>query len=185
MSEWFETLDGLWDCAWKLLAQGVADRNHPARQPTFATVSPDGWPEARTVVLRALDQTKRSLDIQTDLQSDKIKSLEETSKAAVHFWSPEQRLQIRVQASVRVLSGPEVEAIWQTVPDVARQAYGISPAPGTPIANALDYVKAPDRANFAVLKCAAQTMDLLHLGDDYRRARFTRARDWVGEWLAP
>lgn len=185
MSEWFETLDGLWAQAWDQLAQGVINRDHPARQPTFATVSPDVWPESRTVVLRAAEQRNASLEVQTDLQSDKIKSLRLTPKAAFHFWIPQERLQIRIQTSVLILSGQAVEATWRTVPDVARQAYGIAPAPGSPIPNALDYVKSPDRENFAVLRCEAQNFDLLHLGEDYRRARFTRARDWVGEWLAP
>jgi len=185
MSDWFETLDGLWDQAWAQMAQGVSDKEHPARQLTFATVSPDGWPEARTVVLRATKQAAAMLEIQTDLQSDKINSLHQEPRAALNFWIPEQRLQIRIQASVKVQSGPEVEAIWQAMPDIARQAYGITPAPGTLIGSSLGYKKCPDRENFAVLNCEAQNIDLLHLGKDYRRARFTRARDWVGEWLAP
>ena len=32
--------------------RGVADVRAPARYPTFATVSPDGTPQARTIALR-------------------------------------------------------------------------------------------------------------------------------------
>lgn len=185
MSNWFETLDGLWDQAWDQLAQGVADAAHPARRVTFATISPDGWPEARTVVLRLADQASVGLQVQTDLHSDKIKSLQSTPRAAVHVWLEDHELQIRIQCAVTIQSGAEVAETWKQVPDISRQSYGVTPAPGQPIAHALDYVKSPDPATFAVLTCTAETMDLVHLGGDHRRARYTRARDWNGEWLVP
>lgn len=56
MSNWFETTEGIWESLWRTLERGVADAAHPARRPTFATVSPEGWPEARTVVLRTADR---------------------------------------------------------------------------------------------------------------------------------
>ena len=69
MSDWCETLDGLRDQLWDTLVQGVVDRNHPARHPTLATLSPDGWPEARTVVLRGADQIAGLISTFTDLHS--------------------------------------------------------------------------------------------------------------------
>jgi hypothetical protein len=59
------------------------------------------------------------------------------------------------------------------------------PAPGTPIAAALDYRKTPDPAAFAVLRCTVQTIDAVHLGPNHRRARFDAADGWHGQWLAP
>jgi len=185
MSDWFETLDGCWRQAWQQLGRGVADRHHPARHPTFATVSAEGWPEARTVVLRRADDVTHVLDAHTDLQSSKIESLRANPRAAFHVWIPKQQLQLRLQCDVAILHGDEVAEDWARVPDPSRQSYGVTPPPGTAISEALDYVKKPDPETFAVLRCALHHLDVVHLGEVHRRARFTKARDWAGEWLAP
>jgi pyridoxamine 5'-phosphate oxidase len=49
-------LQAFLDEAWQHLAHGVADSKSPARYPTFATVSADGIPQARTVALRGASQ---------------------------------------------------------------------------------------------------------------------------------
>ncbi|MEM8536243.1 MAG: pyridoxamine 5'-phosphate oxidase family protein [Pseudomonadota bacterium] len=185
MTEWFTTMDGLWSKAWGILGRGVADAKHPARRPTFATVSSDGWPEARTVVLRAADRETAEVTVHTDLQSDKMKSLRANARAALHVWDAKQNLQIRLQAAVRIAHGDAVRPLWDRIPDHAQQSYGVTPPPGTPIAQSLDYVKAPDPDTFTVLTCTVMHMDLVHLGADHRRASFSRDRQWQGQWLSP
>lgn len=185
MSDWFETTDGILAKVWGTLGRGVADAKHPARRPTFATVSADGWPEARTVVLRAASQTAGMVMVHTDLYSDKIKSLRQTPRAALHIWDAKQDLQIRLQADVVIVSGDETRAIWDKIPDHAQQSYGVIPPPGTVIAQALDYLKKPDPATFALLECSVTHIDAVHLGADHRRASFSRLRNWQGQWLSP
>lgn len=185
MTDWFETLDGLHARVWETLATGVSDAGHPARRPTLASVSPTGWPEARTVVLRSVDRDAGNLTVHTDLHSDKIASLRATPRAALHVWDAEQALQIRAQAEVTIQSGPDVLDLWQRIPDHAQQSYGVTPPPGRPIETALDYVKEPDPATFAVLLCQITHIDAVHLGADHRRAAFSRDRHWGGQWLSP
>lgn len=185
MSEWFETHDGIHDRVWQCLGRGVADGKSPARLPTFATVSRTGWPEARTVVLRRADRSEALVEVHTDLHSDKIESLRHSPRAALHVWQKTLSLQIRLQCEVTIRSGAEVAEIWAGVPDPSRQSYGITPAPGTPIVDALDYVKEPDPATFAVLTCRIVLIDAVHLGDRHRRAAYSRNGDWVGQWLVP
>lgn len=182
---WAQTLETLYAQAWHRLVRGVHDRHAPARHPTLATVSPDGWPQARTVVLRAVDRASSRLEIHTHLHSPKIADLKTKPVAAVHVWDPGSRLQIRLQADVEILQGAQVASTWSAVPERSRVAYSRSPLPGQAIAKALDYAPQPDVAVFAVLRLNIQTMDLLHLGPDHRRAKFSRARDWVGQWVAP
>ncbi|MEY1557662.1 pyridoxamine 5'-phosphate oxidase family protein [Yoonia sp. R2331] len=184
MSEWFSTLDGLRDRVWETLALGVADADHPARYPTFATISTDGWPEARTVVLRSVEKGA-AIKVFTDLYSHKIPSLKAAPRAALHVWDADQALQIRLQAEVAILTGAATDVDWETVPDHSRQSYGTQPAPGRPIADALDYSKVPDRATFAVLLCRIRWIDAVHLGADHRRAGYSRDDDWAGQWLSP
>jgi pyridoxamine 5'-phosphate oxidase len=185
MTDWFATLHGLHAQTWDLLARGVADATHPCRLPTVATVSPDGWPEARSMVLRAADPLAGVVMLHTDLYSSKLASLRATPRAALHIWVADAALQIRLQADVTINSGAGLRALWDKIPDHARQSYGVTPAPGTPIADALDYVKAPDPATFAVLVCRVMQIDLVHLGAQHRRAAYSRSDDWAGGWLSP
>ncbi|WP_439154056.1 pyridoxamine 5'-phosphate oxidase [Yoonia sp.] len=185
MTDWFETLDGLHAAVWGTLSRGVTDASHVARRPTFATVSPGNWPEARTVVLRSADRAGAALTIHTDLYSDKIASLRSSPRAALHIWDAEQVLQIRLQADVTIQSGPGLLPLWDSIPDHAQQSYGARPPPGRPIAQALDYAKRPDPATFAVLHCDLAYIDVVHLGAIHRRASFSRDRHWGGQWLSP
>lgn len=185
MSDWFETHVGMLNAVWATLARGVADAQHPARLPTLATVSADGWPEARTVVLRSADHDAGEVTLHTDVSSDKIKSLRTTPRAALHIWDADQCLQIRLQAEVTIDTGPDTRVLWDRIPDHAQQSYGVTPPPGTVITTALDYIKIPDPDTFAVLQCKVMHIDAVHLGADHRRAQFSRARHWNGEWLSP
>lgn len=182
---WACDLTRLYAEVWLRLIRGVHDRHAPARHPTLATVTTDGRPQARTVVLRAADQSAGTLDIHTDLQSAKMGDLAATPFAALHVWDTSAHLQLRLEARVTLLTGQDVAAIWAGVPAVSRLSYGSSPAPGHPIAQALEYTKASDPAFFAVLRLSVSTIDALHLGPNHRRARFDRRDDWAGEWLAP
>jgi hypothetical protein len=185
MNNWFETLAGLKAEAWDTLARGVQDADHPARLPSFATLSPDGWPEVRTVVLRHVNHREHAVSVHTDLHSDKIRSLRAHPRAALHIWDADHALQLRLQAEVTIASGADVRALWDEIPDHAQQSYGVVPPPGTRIETALDYVKSPDPATFAVLTCRVVTIDVVHLGADHRRAVFTRSSNWAGQWVSP
>lgn len=182
---WADQLDTLHAQVWRLLVRGVADRHAAARHPTLATSSLTGWPEARTVVLRAADAMVATLDIHTDLSSAKVVELRHNPRATLHIWDAAACLQTRIKVTVTVMSGEDVSAIWARVPDPSRQSYGTLPPPGQPIATALSYDKAPDLSTFAVLRCSVQVLDVLHLGPQHRRARFDRADGWMGQWLAP
>jgi len=182
---WACDLSQLYAELWARLTRGVHDRHAPARHPTLATVSPEGRPQARTVVLRAADKAAGTLDIHTDLRSAKVGDLRATPFAAIHVWDASAHLQLRLEAHVTLLTGPDVAAIWASVPAGSQLSYGSTPAPGEPIAQALDYKKAADPASFVILRLAVATVDALHLGPHHRRARFDRGDDWAGMWLAP
>jgi pyridoxamine 5'-phosphate oxidase len=178
-------LAGFLDAAWGHLTRGVADRHAPARHPTLATVSPDGWPEARTVVLRAAHRAEATLELHTDTDTAKIRALRASPRAALHVWVPRARLQIRVSADVEILTGAPTVARWANVPVSARVSYGTEPAPGTAITHARDYATPGSQDRFAVLCCHVRAMDLLELGSPHRRAHFMRDDQWQGTWVAP
>lgn len=185
MTDWHTTLLGLHARAWDILTRGPADRHAPARHIALATTAPDGTPELRTVVLRAADRTTATLDIHTDLRSAKVAALRHTPTAQTLVWDPRARLQIRATGTAIILTGEDAAPLWARVPEASRPAYGATPPPGTPIPEALAYTHTDGAAAFAVIRLTLTTLDLLHLGDSHRRARFDRADDWRGQWLSP
>lgn len=171
--------------AWQHLGRGVADSRAPARFPTFVTVGPDGTPQARTVALRGASQRAGTLEVHTDIVTDKVTALRHNPVAALHVWVPSSDLQIRVTASVEILTGAAIEAQWEKIPAASRVSYGTQPDPGTPIDHVYAYEKPADRARFAVLACTVTALDLVHLGAQHRRAGYVRKDGFAGTWLAP
>lgn len=171
--------------AWQILGRGVSDRRSAARHPTFATVSPEGYPEARTVVLRAAHRPTAMLEVHTDTASAKIAALRANPKAELHIWDSRAKIQLRLVATVSILTGAETADRWASVPDASRVSYGTSPVPGSVIDHVYAYDKPPCPERFAVLRCALDAIDLVHLDTRHRRARYTRVKNWSGDWLAP
>ena len=68
-------LQAFLDEAWRHLTRGVADSKAPARYPTFATVSTQGKPEARTVALRGASRSAGALEVHTDIETAKVTAL--------------------------------------------------------------------------------------------------------------
>lgn len=184
MTDWWLQTDTLRAQAWTLLARGVADRRAAARHPVLATVSPAGWADARTVVLRAAVAESALLTVHTDSASGKVAGLRANPHCTLLVWDAKAHLQIRIRARARITLGdPEA---WAQVPESARLVYGGTPPPGTPLDDPEDHVAGPDPARFAVIDCEAEEIDLLHLGQDrHRRARYARTDGWRGQWIAP
>jgi len=182
---WTTTLEGLHTEVWTRLVRGVHDRRAAARHPTLATVAPSGAPQLRTVVLREADRARARLRVYTDAQSAKVAELRARAQAALHVWDSGAHLQMRLSASVTILTGEAVADLWDQLSNGARLAYGSEPAPGQPLPEALAYRKLPDLGAFVVLDFSVEEMDILYLGAQHRRARFTRKDDWSGVWCAP
>jgi len=173
------------DEAWLCLEHGVTDKDAGARHPAFATVSPVGWPEVRTVVLRAADRATAQVEAHTDPASAKVQALRCSPFAELMVWEPIALLQIRMAVSVEILMGAAVTERWARIPSDARSAYGTQPPPGSPIDAPFDYEKPGQQSGFAVLICPVQRIDLVQLGDRHRRATFSIEDAWQGNWCAP
>lgn len=185
MRDWFETRQGLLSRAWDLLEAAPGDIGSPARTPVLATTNPEGWPEARTVVLRAADRLGPRITVYTDLQSHKVTSLRAAPRAAFHIWEPALSLQLRLQVMVTIENGNASRSAWEAMPDQQRQSYGATPPPGRVIDEALAYTRQSDRAAFAMLRAQVVFIDLVHLGQVHRRAAYSQSDDWAGQWLSP
>jgi pyridoxamine 5'-phosphate oxidase len=162
---------------------------------TVATADAGGRPSARMLLLKGADE--RGFTFFTGYESRKGRELEANPRAAlVFYWRPLGR-QVRVEGTVRRLSGEESDAYWVTRPPRSRAAAAASPQseaiasrkeleaeferllPGEEVAR-------PERWGGYVLEPDA--IELWQHRDDrlHERVRFTRAREgWRAEQLAP
>ncbi len=181
------TLAALLDDTWRGLVRAAADRRHPWRTPVLATVAADGSPNARTVVLRAVDPATRTLRLHTDGRSVKTAELARDPRVALVFWDPRARVQLRLRGSAALIrEGPEHARAWATTPPAARRDYATTLPPGTPIASK-DIARGDGAAHFAVIRVRVMTIDRLALAaEGPLRAGFA----WEGDepratWLVP
>lgn len=81
---------------------------------TLATVSPEGQPSARMVLLKQVDQT--GFVFFTNYRSAKAGQLEANPRAALVFFWPQLERQVRVEGSVSKTSAEESCEYFQTRP---------------------------------------------------------------------
>ncbi|MBK1635556.1 pyridoxamine 5'-phosphate oxidase family protein [Rhodovulum adriaticum] len=179
------TLPGTLDTVWQRLFDGVVNRTLPAHTPVLATTGPEG-PEARMVVLRAVDRQAGTVEFYSDLRAEKVAQLQADPRATLLIWDAQALLQIRLRARFDVIAGDAAEPQWQALSPPSRTLYGGSPPPGAPLGTPADHCNGPDRAAFAVLRGTLDRIETLLLRPDHhRRAVFTAADGWLGGWRAP
>ena len=181
----FQKLDDFLNFGWAQISRGKADKKSPARHPTFVTSSADGFPNARTLVMRRCDRKNNEIEFHTDNASSKMLALNKNLRAGIHIWLPKVQLQIQMNVVVEVKVGDITIPYWRDVPTNSRIAYGTIPSPGSVIESPLAYDHAPDQKRFAVLVCNIQSIQLLLLGTKHIRAYYKKTTNWQGEWLSP
>jgi len=92
---------------------------------TLATVSGDGRPSARIVLLKSLDE--RGLAFYTNLESRKGCQLKANPNAALMFWWPALERQVRVEGRVERVAEVEAEAYFSSRPLESRLGAWASP----------------------------------------------------------
>ena len=177
---------------WKELARATHDRHHAWRTPTLATITRQGQPNARTVVLRKVqhDLHGGTLEIYTDRRSPKVVELMEQPSASLVFWSARLKWQLRVRADIAIQTeGPYVASLWQVVRQskAAGDYLGLLPPgqvlPNDGVTNLEPSMTDERESHFAVLTAQVQEIDWLELGHgQHRRCRFVGSQ-W--QWLTP
>lgn len=157
---------------WNALGRAVVDKKSPLRWFTLATVSPDGQPEARTVVLRAIDRATRTLTLYTDRRAAKVAALTANPNAEAHFFDSRKMLQFRLSGTATVLiSGLRWQSLFDKLPDYALSDYAALTPPGTPGPGKVESGLAAQ--HFTVIDIAVNTLDWLSLSrEGHDRARF-------------
>ncbi|MDZ7813110.1 MAG: pyridoxamine 5'-phosphate oxidase family protein [Ideonella sp.] len=166
------------------LAQAVSTRGHPWRTATLATVSPDGLPDARTVVLREWDEHEQALVFFTDARSPKVQHLQHQPQAVLVLWSPALGWQLRMTVRTEVtFEGLGVTSRWARLKmSPAAQDYLSPQAPGESLQDMSP--AGVSRPHFAVVHARVLAMDWLSLTPEgHRRARLSPLKS--AAWLQP
>lgn len=182
---WATNLVTLHAFVWDELAKGLRDRQSVNRFPTLVTVSQDGHPQARTVVLRGANSAAWQLEVYTESNSAKAAELRAFPRAAIHIWNTATRLQVRMEANAMLIQGDEAREVWESLPLASQLTCGKTPPTGSVIKDSLAYQIEADPEKFLIVRLAIDKMDVLHLGDMHRRALFQRNTREFGQWCVP
>ena len=107
------------------LKQAIAEELPEPNAMTLATLSKQGKPIARMVLLKGLDE--KGFVFYTNYDSAKGKQLTETDSAALVFWWAGLERQVRVEGTVEKVSSKESDAYFQSRPKASQLGAWASP----------------------------------------------------------
>jgi len=107
------------------LEQAIAAELPEPNAMTLATLSEQGKPIARMVLLKGLDE--KGFVFYTNYDSAKGKQLTETNWAALVFWWAGLERQVRVEGTVEKISPEESDAYFQSRPKASQLGAWASP----------------------------------------------------------
>ena len=170
---------------WDQLAAATNDKLHPWRTPVLATIDRH-LADARTVVIRELDERDRQLTIYTDERAHKVAQLLSHPMGTLVMWSPALGWQLRCRVHLALeMSGLSASSRWARIKlSPAAQDYLSPLPPGTVIdAPEVPTHTAVSRDYFSVITAQVLSIDWLELHEQgHRRARFDGGD---ATWLQP
>ena len=191
----YESLDAILATALDLFDRAVGDRHSPFHTPTIATVTEEGDPSLRTVVLRRFDRDRRTLGFNTDRRSRKLDEIAFTPRVGIHVYDRDRKIQVRLAGHATVHQTDSVaEQAWATSRPFSRACYRIEPGTGSIIgAGGAFLIPEPreddhGRDQFATVSVTFDRLEWLYLAaSGHRRAEFAWNADGAfdANWLAP
>lgn len=178
-------------------ADGAENPASPLRKPALATMTADGAPAARTVILRYVDDERHALGFFTDARSPKIAEIARDPRASLLFYDPRCDIQVRFSGHAEVHVA-DADA-WKSAAPPSRRAYLVTAPPGTPSPVPVSGLP-PDaegvipplerleegRNNFALVEFIFDEADIVVLSrSGNRRARIRFTAEPQAEWLVP
>ncbi len=159
-----------WDFCGSQFHEAIVSAKHPFHIATVSTITTNGTPRSRSVVLRHFDADTHEIAFHTDIRSPKLKDLRYCRTLCLHWYDPASRVQIRLIASATVHhQDSRAEQAWHTSRTTSRACYGTPNSPGT-IMNQFPpapTIPEPDDhsgyAHFVVVACHFEELDVLTL----------------------
>ena len=168
----------------KQLSSALVHKKHSFRYFTLTTLSFDGRPHSRTVVLRGFDPEKFIFSIYTDSRSEKIKELNNDSRAEFLFYDRKQLLQLAVK--VNLIDIIPSEEKFYDLPDSYKKDYCVIQEPGTHIKGPEEVDYDFDKGYLIELNFKALQIEYLKLKrPNHLRAKFQINKNWEGVFMTP
>jgi pyridoxamine 5'-phosphate oxidase len=173
MESRLSTLSAVEAASWFQLGACVADKSHPWRTPVLATIDGERA-DARTVVIREVDERQKQLLIYTDERAGKVQQLLRHPHGTLVMWHADLGWQLRCRVRLSIeMSGLAASSRWARIRlSPAAQDYLSPLPPGTPLSAAPAHPPV-SRDYFAVIDATIESIDWLELHPDgHRRAIF-------------
>jgi pyridoxamine 5'-phosphate oxidase len=128
-----DTLDQVLASTWAMLAKGARRSTDPLHQAVLATGKSGGC-GLRTIILRHVDQTGRSLVCYADDRSQKIDEIKHSGCAGWLFYHPRKMIQVRIHGAASVHTTDAIaDHWWAKVNGLTRLSFCAEQPPGTPL----------------------------------------------------
>ncbi|MCF3936293.1 pyridoxamine 5'-phosphate oxidase family protein [Acuticoccus sp. M5D2P5] len=177
--------------AWDSLVAGLAPGT-AFHAFTLATVTAAGGPAARTVILRDVDPSARTLGFNTDARSGKFGEIGREPRVTLLFHDPAARLQLRIEGEARLHHEDAVAAArCAVIPEKGRWVYRQACAPGIELASRDGAARlgllseTAASAHFVFVSVCVHQIDWLYLADTGNRRARIGYRPPAARWLAP
>ena len=129
--DYYNSLDKIYLKIWKLLNEGLQDRNAPFHIPVFICGSKDKF-DGRIVVLRGVNERKKKIWFHSDIRSNKIKILKSNPEATFLFYNKSEKIQLRITGISKINYQNDITIdSWKKTAHMSRQCYLGDKAPGT------------------------------------------------------
>lgn len=186
----YDDLDASLEMAWQLWGRGTVDRHSAFHAPVVTSVDAIGSPQARTMILRAVDRDTRTMRFHTDVRSAKINHWQRKSRVCILGYDASKKIQLRVNGLVTLHTTDTVaNDAWNNSRPESHVAYSVKIAPGSMVdtPSGAPQPNEAGRENFAVVVVNIDSLEWIYLSaEGNRRAIFTW-NDGVlkSNWLQP
>ena len=198
--EYYNNIDKVYLKIWKLLNEGLQNRDAPFHIPVFICGNKNQF-DGRIVVLRGVDEKQKKIWFHSDIRSNKIKILKSNPKATFLFYDKSEKVQLRISGFAKInYQNTTTQASWKKTVHMSRQCYMGDKAPGTNFASPtsglsedvdnLKYSKAESEIgykNFCLIETFIKSIEWLYLAaKGHRRAYFSiKNNSLEKKWLIP
>ena len=198
--DYYNDLDKIYLKIWSLLSDGLADRNAQFHIPVFICGSKKEF-DGRIIVLRGINDIKKTLWFHSDIRSKKIETLKNNPQASFLFYDKKEKIQIRAIGNTKVhYKDSFTKSSWKKTAHMSRQCYLGKKSPGSSANNPTSglsedidnskYSMSESELgynNFCVVETFLTSIEWLYLASKgHRRAKFLLLNDQVDKkWLIP
>ncbi len=186
----YNDLDASLEMAWQLWGRGTVDRHSAFHAPVVTSVDSIGNPQARTMILRAVDREARTMRFHTDVRSAKINQWQLKPRVCILGYDASKKIQLRVNGQVTLhTNDAAANDAWNNSRPESHVAYSVNIAPGSAV-DAPSGVPQPTdagRENFAVVIVNINSLEWIYLSAEGNRRALFSWQDGLlkSQWLQP